>query len=98
MFREQLSEYSTNLLDSTEYLWDVVGEILWKMTLNDEVSGHATSDYKHFQKTQIKTEDQVHNKEESEVINNKSYQKFRKTAVQCTRYGPGGTADVGDDR
>jgi len=55
------------------------------MTLNDEVSRHATSDYKHFHKTQNSTENHTHNKNKMEVINNKSQQKeSRKTETQHT--------------
>jgi len=51
MFRVLISKYLTDPLISMEDLWDMAGEILQKMTLNDEVSGHMTSDYKHFHKT-----------------------------------------------
>jgi len=55
-----------------------------KKTLNDKVSGHTTSDYENFQKTQDKMENQAHIKEKLEVINNESHQTLRITAVHNT--------------
>jgi len=83
MFRESISKYSTDPLMSMEDLWDSVGEILQKMTLNDEVSRHATSNYEHFHKTRNSMENHTHNKNKTEVINNKSHQQeFKKTETQ----------------
>jgi len=85
MFRRSISKYLTDPLINMEDLWDLVGGILQKMTLNDEVSGHATSDYEHFHKTWNSMENHTHNKNIMEVINNESHQrKYKKTETQHT--------------
>jgi len=47
---------------------------LAKMTPNDEVCGHVTSDYEHFQRTQNSMDNHMYNKSELEAIKNESHQ------------------------
>jgi len=50
LVRETFSKYSLNSV-STEDLWSLIGEVLQKMSHNDEVYGHVASEKEQFHMT-----------------------------------------------